>query len=177
MPLQKGNVKQNVTIKVQSPGSPNISPATANPGFIRPPFVYLFSLIVGVLIQLATPLPFLPRAHTMPVGIALIGVAVFLFSWSVRTFRAADTPLAGSEPTTAIVWNGPYRFSRNPIYLAFSLFELGIAIWADSLWLLATLAAAVAVMHRIVIPREEGYLERRFGSQYLDYKTSVGRWV
>ena len=74
-----------------------------------------------------------------------------------------------------IVRTGPYRFSRNPIYLAFSLFQFGIAIWLNSLWLLATLVGAVALIHSIVIPRQ--YLERRFGAQYLDYKVSVRRWL
>src|SRR5262249_36835101 len=60
---------------------------------------------------------------------------------------------------------------------AFSVFQLGIAIWVDSLWLLASLVAAVALIHYVVIPREEQYLERRFGAQYLDYKASVRRWL
>jgi protein-S-isoprenylcysteine O-methyltransferase Ste14 len=76
-----------------------------------------------------------------------------------------------------IVRTGPYRFSRNPIYLAFSLFQLGIAIWINSLWLLATLVGAVALIHSIVIRREEQYLEQRFGAEYLDYKASVRRWL
>src|SRR5437868_3445914 len=114
--------------------------ATANPGLVRPPLVYLVSLGAGVVIQLAMPLPFLPRTLTTPFGATLIAVAIAVFAWSVRTFRAIGTPIPGNKPTTVIVRTGPYRFSRNPIYLAFSLFELGIAIWADSLWLLATLA-------------------------------------
>ncbi len=81
------------------------------------------------------------------------------------------------KPTTALVRTGPYRLSRNPIYLAFSLFQLGVAIWVNSLWLVATLVAAVALMHCVVIRREEQYLERRFGAQYVDYKTSVRRWL
>jgi len=72
---------------------------------------------------------------------------------------------------------GPYRFSRNPIYLAFSLLHLGIAIWVNSLWLVATLVASVAVIAWVVIPREEQYLERRFGAEYVEYKKSVRRWV
>ena len=83
----------------------------------------------------------------------------------------------GNKPTTAIVKSGPYRFSRNPIYLAFSLLVLGIACALNSLWLLGTLAAAVSVMSFVVIPREERYLESRFGAEYLDYKTKVGRWL
>ncbi len=72
-----------------------------------------------------------------------------------------------------IVRTGPYRFSRNPIYLAFSLFQFGISVWVNSVWLLATLAGAVALIHYVVIRREEQYLGRRFGAQYLDYKASV----
>jgi protein-S-isoprenylcysteine O-methyltransferase Ste14 len=166
-----------VTTKPPKGGSPSPAQATANPGLVRPPLVYLVSLAAGVLIQLAMPLPFLPRTPTTPLGATLIVVAVALFVWSVRTFRAAGTPIPGNKPTTAIVGTGPYRISRNPIYLAFSLFEFGIAVWADSLWLLATLAGAVAVMNHVVIPREEGYLERSFGAQYLDYRASVRRWV
>jgi protein-S-isoprenylcysteine O-methyltransferase Ste14 len=81
------------------------------------------------------------------------------------------------KPTTTIVRTGPYRFSRNPIYVAFSLFHLGLALWVDSAWLLATLLGAVALVHGVVIPREERYLERRFGAEYLAYKASVRRWV
>ena len=76
-----------------------------------------------------------------------------------------------------IVRTGPYRFSRNPIYLAFSLLQLGVAIWANGVWLLATLVGAVALIRCVVILREEQYLERRFGARYLDYKASVRRWL
>ncbi|HEV8615619.1 MAG TPA: isoprenylcysteine carboxylmethyltransferase family protein, partial [Methylomirabilota bacterium] len=86
-------------------------------------------------------------------------------------------PVPARKPTTVIVRTGPYRFSRNPIYLAFSLLQLGIAIWTNSVWLLATLVGAVALIHYVVIPREEQYLERRFGAQYLSYKVSVRRWL
>jgi protein-S-isoprenylcysteine O-methyltransferase Ste14 len=74
------------------------------------------------------------------------------------------------------VSSGPYRFSRNPIYLAFSLFQLAIAVWMNSLWLVVTLAAAVAVMSLVVIPREERYLEGRFPVEYSAYKSSARRW-
>jgi protein-S-isoprenylcysteine O-methyltransferase Ste14 len=149
----------------------------SNPGLIRPPFVYLGSLIVGGLLQWALPLPFLPSALALPIGVALIVVAVALFVSSVAKFRAAGTPVPGHQPTTAIVRAGPYRFSRNPIYVAFSLLQLGIAIWANSVWLLATLVIAIALMQFIVIRREEEYLERRFGAVYLEYKASVRRWL
>jgi protein-S-isoprenylcysteine O-methyltransferase Ste14 len=139
--------------------------------------VYLFSLISGAVIQLANPLPFLPGMLAMPLGALVVVIAIALFAYSIATFRAAGTPVPARKPTTTIVRAGPYRFSRNPIYLAFSLFQLGIALWVNSVWLLATLVGAVAIMHYFVIRREEGYLASRFGAQYLDYKGSVRRWL
>jgi protein-S-isoprenylcysteine O-methyltransferase Ste14 len=146
-------------------------------GVVRPPLVYLASIILGAVIQFAAPLPFLPQSLALPLGASLIVVAIALLASAVAKFRAAGTPVPARKPTTTIVRTGPYRFSRNPIYLAFSLLQLGVAIWVNSLWLLATLVGAVTLMHYVVIPKEEQYLERRFGSQYLQYKASVRRWL
>jgi len=139
--------------------------------------VYLISLVVGALIQVAAPLPFVARTLAAPLGAFLVVVAIALCSFSFAKFRAAGTPVPARKPTTAIVRTGPYRFSRNPIYLAFSLFQFGIAMCVNSVWLLVTLVVALALIHYVVIPREEEYLERRFGAQYLDYKASVRRWL
>ena len=156
---------------------PEATAQAANIGIVRPPLVYLVAIVAGAVLQVIRPLPFLPRVLAAPVGGLLVVGAGVLFISSVRRFRAAGTPVPGDLPTTVIVRTGPYRFSRNPIYLAFSVLQLGIAVWVNSLWLLATLAAAVAVMASIVIPREERYLERKFGTNYLQYKSSVRRWV
>jgi protein-S-isoprenylcysteine O-methyltransferase Ste14 len=139
--------------------------------------VYLVSLATGALLQLGLPFPVVPGALALPLGVPLVASAVVLFWYSVAKFRAAGTPVPARKPTTVIVRIGPYRFSRNPIYLAFSLLQLGIAIWANSLWLLATLVGAVLLVDRVVIPKEERYLERKFGAEYLEYKARVRRWV
>ena len=149
----------------------------ANLGLVRPPLVYLAALVSGAVLQLIKPVPFLGVTLGVPLGALFVVGAVALFVYSARTFRAAGTPVPARKPTTTIVRAGPYRFTRNPIYLAFSLLLLGLAIWANTLWLAATLCVAVALMHRLVIPEEERYLERRFGAQYLDYKASVRRWL
>jgi protein-S-isoprenylcysteine O-methyltransferase Ste14 len=117
-----------------------------------------------------------PPRVGLPLVVAAIAVAVALFITAVRTFRAAGTPIPGNQPTSAIVRTGPYRYSRNPIYLAFSLLQLGIGLWVNSLWLLLTLIPAVLLMSLVVIPREEAYLEAHFPSEYLPYKNSVRRW-
>jgi protein-S-isoprenylcysteine O-methyltransferase Ste14 len=166
-----------MTTKPWSRGFPNTARDVANLGLVRPPLVFLISLVTGALIQLAIPLPFLPGMLAVPLGASLVVLAIALFAYSVASFRAAGTPVPARKPTTVIVRTGPYRFSRNPIYLAFSLLQLGIAIWVNSLWLLATLIGAVALIHCVVIRREEQYLERRFGKQYVDYKASVRRWL
>src|SRR3989475_11830806 len=110
------------------------APAVQNLGLVRPPLVYLISLGIGALIQLATPLPFLPRTLAVPLGASLVVVAIGLFAYSVGKFRAAGTPVPARKPTTVIVRTGPYRFSRNPIYLAFSLLQIAIAICGNSVW-------------------------------------------
>jgi protein-S-isoprenylcysteine O-methyltransferase Ste14 len=151
--------------------------AAANLGIVRPPLVYLSSVLLGIVVHIAWPLPFLPPALARLIGSSLVVVAIALFSCSVRALWAAGTPVPGSKPTTVIVRTGPYRFSRNPIYLAFSVLHLGIAIWVSSPWLVATLIVTVAVMAIVVIPREERYLEGRFGTEYLNYKASARRWL
>jgi protein-S-isoprenylcysteine O-methyltransferase Ste14 len=153
------------------------APEAANLGVARPPLVYLGSIALGVILDLALPVSLLPRGVSPRLGVLVVLLAIGLFVVAVRTFRAAGTPVPGNQPTTKIVRTGPYRFSRNPIYLAFSLLQLGIALWVNSLWLVLTLLAAVAVMSLVVIPREERYLEARFPSEYSSYKASVRRWL
>lgn len=149
----------------------------ANRGIIRPPLVYLGAIALGLLLHGAWPVRLLPDAVSKPLGGTTVLVALALFLSAVRTLRAAGTPVPGDRPTTKIVHTGPYRYSRNPVYLAFSLFHLGVACWVNSLWLLVSLVPAVALMSFVVIPREERYLEMRFPSEYLPYKAAVRRWL
>jgi protein-S-isoprenylcysteine O-methyltransferase Ste14 len=153
-----------------------MTPDVARFGALRPPRIYLTSIVVGVALHFATPMTFVPEGLAPAIGAPLVALAVALLVWSVAKFRAAGTPVPAREPTTAIVRTGPYRLSRNPIYVAYSLFHLGLAIWVNSAWLLATLAVAVWLIHHLVIPREEQYLAQKFGAEYLDYKAAVGRW-
>lgn len=160
----------------EDPGSGASAPSVANLGRVRPPVVYLGSIALGLGIHGAWPARWLPDPVGALGALATL-VAVALFAWSVRTFRGAGTPIPGNRPTTTIVRTGPYRFSRNPIYLAFSLFQLGLSLWINSLGLLITLVPAVALMSLVVVPREERYLEARFPSEYASYRASVRRWL
>lgn len=152
-------------------------PEVANRGIMRPPLIYLGTIAIGLLLHFAAPLRLVPRAVSVPLGGTVVLIAVALFFYTVRTLTSAGTPVPGNRPTTTIVCTGPYRYSRNPIYLAFSLLQFGIACWVNSFWLLAILIPAVALMSFVVIPREERYLENHFPSDYLPYKASVRRWL
>jgi len=149
----------------------------ANLGLVRPPLIYLAAILVGVGLDLVWPLRWLPAGTAVWVGVPLVILSLALFVAAIRQLKKARTPVRGNKPTTAIVQSGPYRFSRNPIYLAFSLLVLGIACWVNSVWLLGTLILAVLLMSMVVIPREERYLARRFNPEYLQYRAKVRRWL
>ena len=81
------------------------------------------------------------------------------------------------NPSTRIVVHGLYRFTRNPMYIGFALWTLGLAILVDSAWMLLAVPIGLVLIDRFVITREERYLERKFGEEYLDYKRRVRRWI
>jgi len=149
----------------------------ANRGLARPPLVYMGAIAAGLAIHALWPAHLVAPALGTPVGVVLTLAAAALFFSAVRSFRAAGTPVPGNRPATTIVRTGPYRFSRNPIYLAFSLLQLGLALWVNSVGLLFMLLPALALMSFVVIPREERYLEARFPSEYVPYKASIRRWL
>jgi len=114
------------------------APIAANLGPARPPIIYLTAIVAGLVLHFVWPIPFV-SGLAMPVGVLIAVFAATLFIWSIRTFYSAGTPVPGNRSTTTIVTVGPYRFSRNPIYLAFSLFQTGIALGVNDAWILVTL--------------------------------------
>ena len=109
--------------------------------------------------------------------LVLLGAAVSLAG--VVSFRRARTTVNPLKPerTSALVCSGIYRITRNPMYLGMSLISLGIAIWAGSYAMVSTALLASVIIDRLVIVREEYYLEKRFGQSYADYKRQVRRWI
>jgi protein-S-isoprenylcysteine O-methyltransferase Ste14 len=146
------------------------------PGLLRPPIIFLLAILLGIALNRAWRLPFRPSLLWC-FGPLFTGCAVLLFLLSFREFRAAGTSVRGTERTTAIVRTGPYRFSRNSIYVSFVLLVLGLSVWLNNLWLLVTLVPAVGIIRTIVIPREERFLEQNFHEQYASYKATVRRWL
>jgi protein-S-isoprenylcysteine O-methyltransferase Ste14 len=162
---------------MDQPGTTTGGPGTGRPLLLRPPLLFATAIAAGVLLHLAWPLSFMSRAVRWPIGVMLSMAGVVLFVAAVRAFDAAGTPVPSNRSTTAIVRSGPYRFSRNPIYVAFALIHLGVAASFGSWWLLVTLAVTIGVIANSVVRREERYLEARFGSIYGAYKSSVRRWL
>ena len=145
---------------------------------VRPPIAWILALAAGVAAAWLYPLRFvLASVPGVWVGGAIFAIALALAIWAIVTIRQAGTQVETYKPTTAIVANGPYRFTRNPIYLAMVLGLIGLAIAFDSLWILATLVLFYLVIRYGVVAREEAYLERKFGDVYLSYKSRVRRWL
>jgi protein-S-isoprenylcysteine O-methyltransferase Ste14 len=148
----------------------------AVPGLLRPPVVLLGAIALGITANSIWPLPFMPSGLVLA-GPVVVFAALLLFVLSLREFRAAGTSVRGTERTTTIVRTGPYGFSRNPIYLAFVLMLLGLALWLNNFWLFGALVAFASFISIMIIPREERFLERNFHAQYSDYKATVRRWL
>ena len=155
----------------------NDTPETAQV-LIRPPLAWAVAVIAGLVLDWLAPLPFLPE--DWPAG--LLGAVVFVLAlvlaiWAIDTMTRAGTNVPTNRPTTAIVEGGPYRFTRNPIYMGMFGGLIGLGIAFDNPWLLAMLVPFALVIRYGVVAREEAYLERTFGDAYRGYRRRVRRWL
>ena len=149
-----------------------------NPGIrVPPPLIYLLALLLGLLLNRRLDVPFLARRVARVLGWPLVGGGIALAAWFVRTMRSADTTIRIDKPVSSLVQDGPFRYSRNPGYLSLTMLYAGIAILRNALWAILLLPLVLYVKERQVIEREERYLERAFGEEYLAYKRRVRRWV
>ena len=145
---------------------------------IRPPIAWVLAVAAGLALQWFVAMPFMPAA--MPtgwIGGMVFVVALALFAWAIVTITRAGSNVPTNMPTTAIVEAGPYRFTRNPIYLGMGLGLIGLAIAFNNFWLIGTLALFALVIRYGVVAREEAYLERKFGDAYRHYRARVRRWL
>ena len=152
-----------------------------NPGVIGfPPLIWAASVAASLVVHffvVAVPMSILSHAVSRGIGIALFVIAPVLAISAMVTFKKAGTNIHPSEPATTIVRGGPYRFTRNPMYLALMLLQIGVAfLLADAITFLFAAALAV-IFHFGVILREERYLEAKFGEEYLALKRTVRRWI
>ncbi len=144
---------------------------------VHPPVIYLVALLVGVGLNYCRPISLLPGRWGGLTGIVLITVGLAIMWPVLRRFRRAGTTFHPHKPASALVTDGPYRFSRNPAYLALTLWYLGSGLALNNAWVLLLVLPLLLVMDRRVIPREERHLEAKFGADYRRYKAQVRRWL
>jgi protein-S-isoprenylcysteine O-methyltransferase Ste14 len=158
----------------QSMNEPTASP----PALLHPPVVWTLALLAGVSLQRWRPMHFVTdTAQAKWIGGAIFVVGLALAFWAIRTLQRAGTHVQLHKPTLAIVDGGPYRFSRNPIYVALSIMLAAFAFALDNGWMLLAVIGFWLVVDYFVVMREEAYLEGKFGKAYLDYKARVRRWL
>jgi protein-S-isoprenylcysteine O-methyltransferase Ste14 len=145
---------------------------------IRPPIAWALAVLAGLALNWLMPLPFVPGMLPAGwLGATVFALALVLVAWAIATMTRTGSNVPTSLPTTTIVETGPYRFTRNPIYLGMFLGLVGLAIAFDSLWLLVMLVPFTLAIRYGVVAREEAYLERKFGDAYRQYRARVRRWL
>ncbi len=142
-----------------------------------PPVIFIIFYAIGYVTDRAFPADLGASVIRYAVGGLLIAASVALVAWAVAQFVRAKTHVDVRKPANSLVTQGPYRLSRNPMYLAMTLLYAGFAIIFSLPFTLALLIPCLALLHRGVISREESYLERKFGEEYRDYKSRVRRWL
>ncbi|MCF6346927.1 MAG: isoprenylcysteine carboxylmethyltransferase family protein [Flavobacteriaceae bacterium] len=141
-----------------------------------PPLIHLIAVGVGIFLNVLYPLDIYIETTFLWLGYGLIVVSLIVAGLCFREFKVASTSIKPDQSTTTIVRKGPYRFSRNPMYVCMVLLHFGVALWMNSVWVLLSIVPALLIITIYVIPREERYLEGKFGQTYLEYKNSVRRW-
>jgi protein-S-isoprenylcysteine O-methyltransferase Ste14 len=144
-----------------------------------PPLNFFAFLAAGCLLEFIVP----SRPGTWPwmscitAGFILFILSAVLAASAFSALIKNKTTFNPSKPTTMIVREGTFRFSRNPMYLALLLLLGGTALILCSLWLFLSLLMLFFVLDVFVVRREEEYLTAKFGNEYLDYKAAVRRWL
>lgn len=147
---------------------------------VWPPIIFAVSAIAAALLTWFAGLPFetfLPSGLGLAIGVVVIALGAGMLLLAGRRFNAAGTPIPPNRPTKVIVSEGIYRYSRNPMYLGLALVLLGLGLAFDQLWFIVAMPLAMIAVTKLAIEREEAYLEKKFGAEYLQYKSQVRRWI
>lgn len=155
------------------------TPPRPGPAVVPPPLVYLVFFLIGWGLShvVADPGVGLGWDVRRYLAFALIVGGLLIDGAAVQGFRRKGTPAEPWKDATALETEGPYRFSRNPIYVGYAIAYAGVAVAVDSLIALALLIPCMVVVDRFVVLREERYLSRKFGAAYDAYRSKVRRWL
>jgi protein-S-isoprenylcysteine O-methyltransferase Ste14 len=151
---------------------------TDNPGVrIPPPLLYAAAAVGGWLLDRWWRLPIGGDSGRAVIASLLLVGFLLLLGGAVGSFRRKRTTVLPFRPATTLVIAGPYRYTRNPMYLGAALLVTAVGLWLNTWWPILLLAPTLAIVQRSVIGREERYLRRRFGAEYDAYTRQVRRWI
>jgi protein-S-isoprenylcysteine O-methyltransferase Ste14 len=156
-------------------------PELSTPGVrFPPPLLFVGGLALGALLHRLAPLPLWrgewPDAVAFFAGMLAGGGLLSMFS-GIAAFRRASTAIIPNRPASRLVHTGPYRYTRNPMYLGLGLLYLGMGLSLGTAWTLLLFPLVIVVLRRAVIDREERYLQHAFGAEYDEYRRRVPRWI
>jgi protein-S-isoprenylcysteine O-methyltransferase Ste14 len=152
-----------------SPDSPGVR--------FPPPFLYALAVVGGYLLNRRWPLPVSDGVFSKALAWALTFASLALAGSSIGNFRRSRTSIVPVRPATALVIAGPYRFTRNPMYVGMAALTVALALFLNTWWVIALLVPVLLVVRLFVIAPEERYLRRRFGADYVAYMRRVRRWL
>jgi protein-S-isoprenylcysteine O-methyltransferase Ste14 len=156
----------------------NVDKPPDNPGVIAfPPLIWLVNAVTSVVVHLFIRLSIMKYGLCLVCGMIFIMLAPALALSALRTMKAAGTNVLPSEPALTIVRGGPFRFTRNPMYLAFCLLQVALGFFLNDWITLLFVVPLFLIFHYGVVLREERYLTAKFGEPYLQYKREVRRWI
>ncbi len=144
---------------------------------VVPPLVYVGFFLIAWLVQQLIPLPKFPAMLRLSGGLLVIVAGVTLCVWSIGLFWRQHTSIVPIKPSVSLVVVGPYRVTRNPMYLGLLLTYLGTALLGQVVWAVILVPVVVVTVDRLVIQKEEQYLSRKFGGAYVEYQQRVRRWL
>lgn len=163
--------------EIDDPENQNVS-LPDNAGVkVLPPFIYLVFFVASIFLNSLIGFNFLAWWAQLIIGTLTMSAGAFAVSSAITRFTHAGTNLKPTDPTTTLVTDGLYAYTRNPIYLGMTAFYVGACILFDMFWGLVLTVPLVYVINTYVIDLEETYLTRKFGSEYESYKKSVRRWL
>jgi protein-S-isoprenylcysteine O-methyltransferase Ste14 len=156
----------------------DLPPEEDHPGVpIAPPLLFVFPIIASLALEWFFPTSFVHGALRWIIGALMFLGGIALAAIGFITQKRAGTDPIPFNPSTRIVAHGLYRFTRNPMYVGFAVMTFGLSIVVDSIWMLASIPIGLVLIDRIIVVREERYLERKFGEEYVRYKRRVRRWL
>jgi protein-S-isoprenylcysteine O-methyltransferase Ste14 len=144
---------------------------------VPPPLVFIAAILLGIILDFLLPIELLPGVVQLSVGLPLVGFAVFLSAVSFRTFIKHGTTSGHRRKPCVLITGGPFRYTRNPLYLSGLVLVLGIAVLLDGLWIAVFAPPAAIIVHYRAVLKEETLLHLHFGMAYQQYRSTVRRWI